>query len=107
MSKGQLQKLSIARAFLSDAEFIILDEPTASLDPISEKEIYEKCMEIFRGRTVLFITHRLGAVKNMDEILVLNGGKAVESGTHESLMERNGVYRDLYMTQRSLYIDEK
>lgn len=107
LSKGQLQKLSIARAFLSDAEFIILDEPTASLDPISEKEIYEKCMEIFRGRTVLFITHRLGAVKNMDEILVLNGGKAVESGTHESLMERNGVYRDLYMTQRSLYIDEK
>lgn len=61
----------------------------------------------FPRRTVLFITHRLGAVKNMDEILVLNGGKAVESGTHESLMERNGVYRDLYMTQRSLYIDEK
>lgn len=107
LSKGQLQKLAIARAFLSEAEFIILDEPTASLDPISEKEIYEKCTEIFSGRTVLFITHRLGAVKNMDEILVLKDGRIIESGTHEALIEKDGVYKDLYMTQRSLYIDEK
>lgn len=106
LSKGQFQRLAIARTCLSDAEIVILDEPTASLDPISEKKIYETCMELLTGKTCVFISHRLGAVRNMDEILVLENGVLCEVGSHEELMLVEGVYRKLYSTQRGMYIDE-
>jgi ATP-binding cassette subfamily B protein len=105
-SQGQFQRLAIARICLSDAELVILDEPTASLDPISEKKIYETCMDILSDRTCVFISHRLGAVRNMDEILVVDGGVLCESGSHAELVGLNGLYSKLYSTQRGLYIDE-
>lgn len=102
-SSGQMQKLGIARAFLSDCPIIILDEPTASLDPISEKEIYEQSQEIYSDRTTIFITHRLGAIKKVNQIIVMENGSIRECGDHESLMSKGGVYFKLYQTQRSLY----
>lgn len=106
LSKGQFQRLAIARTCLSDAEVVILDEPTASLDPISEKRIYETCMELLKGKTCIFISHRLGAVRNMDTILVLENGVLCEAGSHEDLMRSEGIYSKLYSTQRGMYIDE-
>ena len=106
LSKGQLQRLAIARVCLSKSEFIILDEPTASLDPISEKQIYDKCMDLLKDKTCIFISHRLGAVRNMDEILVISGGKMCEHGTHDELIALDGVYKELYLTQREMYINE-
>ncbi|MFZ3151934.1 MAG: ABC transporter ATP-binding protein [Anaerolineaceae bacterium] len=102
-SSGQMQKLGIARAFLSNCPIIILDEPTASLDPISEKEIYEQSQKIFSDRTTIFITHRLGAIKKVNQIIVMENGKIRERGDHESLMSKGDVYFKLYQTQRSLY----
>lgn len=107
MSKGQLQKLAVARAFLTEKQIVILDEPTASLDPISERNLYDNCYEALRNKTTLFITHRLGAIRNADEILVIDRGNLVERGTHDSLMEKNGVYYSLFATQRSLYEENK
>lgn len=106
ISKGQLQKLAIARAFLSKAKLVILDEPTASLDPISEREIYLLSQKLLRDKTVIFISHRLGAVSGLDEILVMDRGQLRESGTHESLMALNGLYSKLYLTQKGMYVDE-
>lgn len=83
-----------------------IDEPTASLDPISEREVYRLSEHIFQEKTTLFITHRLGAVSQMDEILVLDHGQLVEHGCHEELMRKNGVYRKLYQTQKEMYVDE-
>ncbi len=106
LSKGQLQRLAIARVCLSESECILLDEPTASLDPISEKQIYDKCMDLLKDKTCIFISHRLGAVRNMDEILVISGGKMCEHGTHDELIALDGVYKELYLTQREMYINE-
>lgn len=106
LSKGQLQRLAVARVFLSDADFIILDEPTASLDPISERDVYVKSQKVLREKTTLFITHRLGAISQMDEILVLDQGHLAEHGSHEELMRADGIYRKLYQTQKEMYVNE-
>lgn len=106
LSKGQLQRLAVARVFLSDADFIILDEPTASLDPISERDVYVKSQKVLREKTTLFITHRLGAISQMDEILVLDQGHLAEYGSHEELMRADGIYRKLYQTQKEMYMNE-
>jgi ATP-binding cassette subfamily B protein len=102
-SKGQMQKLAIARVILSDSSLIILDEPTASLDPISERQIYEQYDSIFKEKTIIFVTHRLGAIKNMDIILMMDNGEIVEIGSHDELMKKGGVYSKMYNTQRELY----
>lgn len=99
LSGGQRQRISIARAFLKDAPILILDEPTAALDNYSETIIQQAIAELSKGRTVLVIAHRLSTICGADQILVLEGGKIVESGTHQQLVERQGLYYRLYQSQ--------
>lgn len=103
LSKGQWQRVAMARAFLSDASYIILDEPTASLDPVAESHMYENFSRIFSGRGTILISHRLASAKMADRIMVLDGGKIVQNGSHESLMSKEGLYRTMYLAQSSWY----
>lgn len=103
ISGGEWQRVAMARALLNPAPLRILDEPTAALDPISESRVYREFEQISRNKTTIFISHRLGSTKLADEIFVIGDGKVVERGTHEQLMELNGVYRDMYENQRSWY----
>jgi subfamily B ATP-binding cassette protein MsbA len=96
LSGGQRQRIGIARAFIRNAPILILDEPTASLDPESEALVIEGLERLMKGRTVLMITHRLNTIRRADVIIVLHGGIVVEQGTHEDLLARGGVYADLY-----------
>jgi ATP-binding cassette subfamily C protein CydCD len=95
LSGGQAQRLALARAFLKDASFLILDEPTSSLDPENEALLEEAVHRLTRGRTVLTIAHRLNTVSRADRIFVLDAGRLVESGTHAELLQRGGVYARL------------
>ena len=104
LSGGQWQKIALARFVLNEAPLKILDEPTSALDPISESKIYEQFDEICKKHTTIFISHRLGSTKLADEIFVIDQGKVVEEGSHDQLMERQGIYSDLYKNQRSWYI---
>lgn len=106
LSGGQWQKIAIARGAVSDADVYILDEPSSSLDPISEKNLYEIYNRIFKDRTTILITHRLGNTRDQDEILVLDAGRLVEHGHHTVLMEQKSVYYDMYIRQRSWYHEE-
>lgn len=106
LSGGQWQRIAMARCIISDAELRILDEPTAALDPISESNIYEQFETISRGGTTIFISHRLGSTKLADEIYVLDNGEIKESGSFEELMSLNGIYANMYESQRSWYVNE-
>ncbi len=99
LSGGQRQRLSIARALLKDAPIILLDEATASLDPENEILVQQAIGRLIEGKTVLVIAHRLRTVEAADNIIVLDEGKVVEQGMHESLMEQDGLYRKLYDIQ--------
>ncbi|MEG2917452.1 MAG: ABC transporter ATP-binding protein [Clostridium sp.] len=104
LSGGQWQRIGMARSIVSRATLRILDEPTAALDPISESNIYEKFKEISKGGTTIFISHRLGSTRIANEIFVIGDGTIIEKGSHEKLMEINGVYADMYKSQRSWYL---
>lgn len=99
LSGGQRQRISIARALLRDPPILILDEATSALDPESERLVQEAIERLMRDRTVLVIAHRLATVRNADQILVLENGRAIEHGTHAALIERNGLYRRLHELQ--------
>ena len=88
ISGGEAQKIAIARALYKDAPFIILDEPTAALDPVAEAEIYARFNEISGDRTAIYISHRLSSCKFCDEIVVFHEGQIVEKGTHEELLAK-------------------
>ncbi|AGT44855.1 ABC transporter ATP-binding protein [Treponema pedis] len=103
LSGGQWQKLAIARAFFGNFKILILDEPTASLDPRSEFALYERFLELAKGNTVFFITHRLSTVKKADKVLVLKNGKIEGFDTHSALMENNEYYAELYNMQASSF----
>lgn len=103
VSGGQWQRIAMARAIINPASLRILDEPTAALDPISESNIYKKFEEISKGGTTIFISHRLGSTKLADEIFVLGNGRVLEKGTHSELMNKNGVYAEMYESQRGWY----
>ena len=99
LSGGQKQRISIARAFLKDPPILILDEATSALDNMTEMQIQESLSELSKGRTSIVVAHRLSTVKNADEIIVLQEGKIMERGTHEQLIEKGGIYAELYRYQ--------
>lgn len=99
LSGGEKQRMSIARVILKDPRILILDEATSSLDSISESAIQDALSTVMHGRTSIVIAHRLSTILQADRILVLNGGKITEEGTHIQLMEHSGIYRELYETQ--------
>lgn len=105
LSIGQWQKLSIARAFYKDAEFLILDEPTASLDPIAEADIFCQFDTLREGKTTLFVSHRLSSATAADEIIVMQNGQIVEKGDHKTLMENGGSYCNLFKLQAEKYME--
>lgn len=95
LSGGQIQRLSLARAFVKNAPLLILDEATSTLDPESEAEILQTIKQVMEGRMVLIIAHRLNTISTADQILVLRDGQIVDSGTHQQLLQSSGVYQDL------------
>ena len=106
LSGGQWQKLSVARAFYSNADILILDEPTASLDPMAEQEIFRRFDELRGDKTTLFVSHRLSSATIASKIVVLEDGRVVEEGTHRELMEKNGKYALLFHTQAKRYLED-
>ena len=108
MSGGEAQKVAIARALYKDSPFIILDEPTAALDPIAEAEIYARFNEIAQDKTTIYISHRLSSCRFCDEILVFDGGKIVQQGNHDSLIaDVDGKYNRLWQAQAQYYEKEQ
>lgn len=106
LSGGQWQKLSVARAFYKESDIMILDEPTASLDAIAEREVFDRFSELAKGKLTIFVSHRLSSATSASKIVVINGGEISEVGNHLSLMEKRGEYYRLFTTQASRYIDE-
>jgi ATP-binding cassette subfamily B protein len=106
LSVGQWQRVALARAFFRDAPFIILDEPTASLDPRAERALFDSIRDVFADRTVLLISHRFANVRSADRIFVLADGRVVEEGSHDELMTAAGLYAELFTMQASTYLDE-
>ena len=106
LSGGEAQKIAIARALYKDAPFIILDEPTAALDPIAEAEIYSKFNEIAGDRTSIFISHRLSSCKFCDEIAVFHEGAVIQQGSHADLLaDSSGKYCELWNAQAQYYTE--
>ena len=104
ISGGEAQKIAIARALYKDTPFIILDEPTAALDPIAESEIYSKFNYIAADKTAIYISHRLSSCKFCDEIAVFQDGTVLQRGTHaELLANKNGKYHELWNAQAKYY----
>ncbi len=107
LSGGEVQKLMLARALYKDAPMVILDEPTAALDPIAESEMYERYDELVHGRTAVFISHRLSSTRFCDRILFLENGRITEEGTHGEPMQRGGAYAELFSIQARYYKEQK
>ena len=103
LSGGQWQRVAIARGLFRNHELIVLDEPTAAIDPIEETQVYNRFAQMAKDKTALIITHRLGSVRLADRILVMQQGRLVQQGTHESLMAAGGEYARLYAAQEQWY----
>ena len=105
LSIGQWQKLAIARAFYSDSDVLILDEPTASLDAIAEQEIYSQFEALRKDKTTIFVSHRLSSATTASKIIVLEYGELIEMGNHKELMAKEGRYYELFSTQAKHYVE--
>ncbi len=103
-SGGESQKLALVRADYRDAPFILLDEPTAALDPEAEYTLYKDVRENMEDKTILFISHRMSSCRFCDRIIVISEGKIVEEGTHGELIKRKGLYSRLFETQAENYL---
>ena len=104
LSGGEAQRIAIARAFYKNASILVLDEPTAALDPLTEAEIYQKFNDLIGTKAAVYISHRMSSCKFCDEIIVLKEGRIIEQGTHENLVKQNGEYALLYNTQTRYYV---
>ena len=108
VSGGEAQKIAIARALYKDAPFIILDEPTAALDPLAEAEIYSQFNEIVENKTAIYISHRLSSCRFCNNIVVFDHGTIVQQGGHEELVaDKNGKYHELWHAQAQYYTEEE
>ena len=103
LSGGQWQRIAIARGFYRNSDIIVLDEPTAAIDPIEESAIYKKFVEVARDKTAIIVTHRMGSAKIAERIVVMKNGEIIEIGSHDELMCKSGVYADMYNSQAIWY----
>lgn len=103
LSGGQTQKVLLARALYRNGDLLLLDEPTAALDPLAEEEIYQKYNQLTAGKTSIFISHRLASTRFCDRIILLEHGEIIEQGMHEELLKANGEYRRMFEAQASYY----
>ena len=103
LSGGEWQKIALGRAYMRDAQVLILDEPTAALDARAEYEVFLRFSELMAGRTAVLISHRFSTVRMADRIVVLTGGQVVEEGTHDELVGRGGLYAELFAMQAAGY----
>ena len=106
LSGGQWQKLSVARAFYKDSDVLILDEPTAALDAIAEKEVFDRFTELSEHKLTVFVSHRLSSAVGANKIVVLSGGEVVEVGSHDELIESKKEYYRLFTTQAERYRED-
>jgi len=103
LSGGEWQKVALARAYMRDAQVLILDEPTASLDARAEYEVFRRFAELMQGRMAVIISHRFSTVRMADRIVVLNDGRVVEEGSHDELVAHGGLYAELFTLQAEGY----
>ncbi len=103
LSGGQWQKVALGRAYLKDADLVVLDEPTSALDPKAELALFERFVDLTENRTALMISHRLGAARLADCVIVMKDGQIIESGSHEELLKLNGEYARLFSAQAQWY----
>lgn len=107
LSGGENQKVSAARLFAKDFQCAILDEPSSALDPIAEYKMYENLIDVTKDKAVLYISHRLSSATLSDKIIVIDGGEIIQEGTHQSLMECEGQYKEMFTLQASSYKEER
>ena len=103
LSGGEWQRVAISRGFMRDADLVVLDEPTASLDPKAEADVFRRFLAMAGGRTTIVVSHRLGSARMCDRILVLKEGRLVEAGTHDALIARSGEYARMWALQAGWY----
>ena len=103
LSGGEMQRLMLARLLYRDSPIIVLDEPTAALDAIAESDIYNRYQELTRGRTSIYISHRLASTRFCDRVILIENGKIMQEGTHQELMEKGGRYAELFEIQSKYY----
>ena len=104
LSGGQQQRVAIGRALILEPKILLFDEPTSAIDPLQEAKIYERLENLFQNKTGIIVTHKLSSIQYADRIIVLDKGKIIEEGRHEELVNKDGLYAQMYRAQLSNYI---